>query len=197
MRYRQDLTGTQFGRLTVVARHKGKHWECLCSCGSVRVIASDRLKNGHTSSCGCLRREMLVARSTKHGNAKRGSARDPEYTVWQNMKRRCLNPTNHSYRNYGGRGITVHPSWVDDYDKFMQDMGHRPTPRHTLERIDNDGPYAPDNCKWATRVEQRHNQRQRRDALLQDGVPISVLAKQLGIPYATAKWRFHKYGRII
>lgn len=194
--HKQDLTGTKFGRLTVVARHRGKYWECLCDCGAQRIVSSDHLKRGHTSSCGCLRSEMLVARTTKHGNAKRGPARDPEYVVWQNMKRRCLDPNNNAYCNYGGRGITVHPSWINDYSRFLQDMGRRPTPKHTIERVDNDGPYAPDNCKWGTRLEQAHNKRVRKNAILVDGVPLKEAAAVLGVPYHTAIWRYKKHGKI-
>jgi len=196
MRYKQDLTDMKFGRLTVVARHRGKYWRCLCDCGVERVVPSDRLKSGHTASCGCLRSEMRVTKNSKHGGGKRGQLRDPEYAVWQNMKRRCLNPDNAAYHNYGGRGITIHDSWVNSYAAFIDDVGRRPSPKYTLERIDNDGPYSPDNCRWATRLEQRSNQRQRKNALLIDGVPLKEAAASLGVPYHTAVRRFRRHGRI-
>lgn len=196
MQYKQDLTGMRFGRLTVVARHRGKYWRCSCDCGAERIVPSDCLKGGHTSSCGCLRSEMVAAKNSKHGGCKRGQRRDPEYVVWQNMKRRCLDPNNAAYNNYGGRGIVVHDSWVNDYAAFISDMGKRPSPKHTLERIENDGPYSPDNCRWATRLEQRHNQRQRKNALLINGVPLKEMAASLGVPYHTAVWRFKKHGKI-
>ena len=196
MQHKQDLTGVKFGRLTVVARHHGKYWQCLCDCGTQRIVPSDHLKRGHTSSCGCLRRDMRAANNTKHGGGKRGPRRDHEYVVWQNMKRRCYDTSNPSYHDYGVRGIFVHDSWLKDYGVFINDMGKRPSPRHTLERIDNDGPYSPTNCRWATRLEQNHNKRQRKNALLVDGIPLKEVAATLGVPYYTAVWRFKKHGKV-
>jgi len=196
MGYRQDLAGIKFGRLTVATRRQGKYWDCICDCGTLRTVPSDRLKSGHTTSCGCLRSEMVAARSTRHGGGKRGQRRDPEYNVWQNMKRRCCDPTNVAYCNYGGRGITVHDSWISSYGTFIRDMGRRPSPKHTLERVNNDGPYTPDNCRWATRLEQSRNKRRPKNALYINGVPLKKLAADLGVPYPTAKWRFHKHGKI-
>lgn len=195
--YRIDLTNEKFGRLTVVARHQGKYWRCMCDCGAERIVPSDKLRSGHTRSCGCLRAEVTVERSTLHGGARRGAQREPEFVVWQNMKRRCLDPTNRSYHNYGGRGITVCPEWADDYQRFREDMGQRPTPQHTIERVDNDGPYAPWNCRWATRKEQAQNQRKRKDGVLMpDGRYLKHAAAELGIKYETALYRFKKTGQI-
>lgn len=195
--YRTDLTNEKFGRLTVVARHQGKYWRCICDCGAERVVPSDKLKSGHTRSCGCLRAEVTAEKSTLHGGARRGAQREPEFSIWQSMKRRCLNPTNPSYHNYGGRGVTVCPEWVNDYPRFREDMGQRPTPQHTIERVDNDGPYAPWNCRWATRKEQAQNQRKRRNAVLMpDGRYLKHVAAELGVKYETALYRFRKTGRI-
>ena len=83
----------------------------------------------------------------------------PEYEIWKSMKQRCLNPNNKDYKNYGGRGISVHSTWINSFSNFINDMGHRPSPELTLDRINNDGNYEPSNCRWTTRVDQANNQR--------------------------------------
>jgi hypothetical protein len=156
-----DLTGMKFGRLSVV-RYEGKHgnrhtkWLCLRQCGSDKVVLGCNLKKGSTLSCGCYGRE----RHTKHGFRpadNRESA--PEYSVWQGIKQRCNNPRAGAYPNYGGRGIRICDRWSSDFSSFIADVGRRPAADLTLERIDNDGHYEPGNVKWATRLEQRANQR--------------------------------------
>jgi hypothetical protein len=146
-----DLTGQKFGRLTVVERsHTNRHvfWHCVCDCGGTTVTPSNRLRLGRTTSCGCARAD--------HGEAKHGAC-TPLYRVWLSMRERCNNPKAKSYANYGGRGITVCPEW-DSYQQFAADMGERP-PGRSLDRKDNDGPYAPWNCRWATALEQMANTR--------------------------------------
>ena len=153
----QDLTGHTFGAWTVVG-YAGKSqaltaWLCECTCGTLRRITAGSLRAGRTQSCGCQRRRT---------NPIRGVDGMPEYMAWQNMKGRCLNPRNGSYQNYGERGITICDEWLHSFRTFLDDMGHRPSPLHTLERIDNDDGYNKSNCKWGTRGEQMRNNRRTR-----------------------------------
>ncbi len=158
----RDLTGQVFGRLTVVtfvrpAPRKLK-WICECECGQIKHVASDALLRGRQLSCGCLMRELVRARATTHGLAARHK-RHSDYGVWLHMRDRCNNPRFEDYKNYGGRGITVCERW-NDFTAFLADMGPRPSPKHSIDRICNDGNYEPGNCRWATKIEQVNNTRQ-------------------------------------
>jgi hypothetical protein len=151
-----DLTGEKFGRLTVLAWHPSGIWRsrsqpmwlCRCRCGIERVVLGHHLRAGKTRSCGCFARE----RSTTHG-----LSRTHVYRVWQGMKERCLNRRHRSYFNYGGRGIKVCERWLI-FENFYADMGD-PPPGLSLDRINNNGNYEPNNCRWATQAQQLANRR--------------------------------------
>lgn len=159
-----DLTGREpFGRLTVL-RFTGyvlsggqgcAAWLCRCECGTEKVILAGNLTSGGSRSCGCVTLEKARLQKTNLKHGKHGS---PEYRIWHGMKRRCLGK---SYRNYGGRGIRVCARWRGrgGFVNFLTDVGERPSPEHSLERIDNDGDYEPGNVKWGTRFEQNRNRR--------------------------------------
>jgi hypothetical protein len=169
MNYRgPDLTGQCFGRLAVVGRaprdpsKPGRSlWICRCDCGSMAVVLSYCLSRGHTRSCGCLnqerRTERLVRQSLKHGHTRNGH-RHPLYSTWSGMRSRCNDSNSARFPLYGARGIRVSERW-DDFTTFIADVGPKPSLRHSLDRIDNEGDYEPSNVRWATPHEQRVNQR--------------------------------------
>lgn len=158
-----DLTGQKFERLTVVKRAKGyigkgSYWHCKCDCGNEIIVRAQSLKDGQTKSCGCLNKELAIKRFTKHGHAQT-EKQHPLYKAWVNMKTRCINPNSTGYEDYGGRGIRICQRWMDSFENFLEDMGEKPSPMHTLDRIDVNGDYCPGNCRWATQTTQSRNQR--------------------------------------
>lgn len=160
----KDLTNARFGRLTVVgfAEKRGRklYWNCVCDCGASKAVHGEHLKEGRSRSCGCLNRDAQRDSFTTHGGAPFDkSARHPLYSTWCNMKKRCYSKKADQYPYYGGRGIVVCDEWKHDFARFAADMGLKPSPEHSIDRKDNDGPYALWNCRWATKVEQAANKR--------------------------------------
>lgn len=162
----KDLTGQRFGRLTVVGRlpskNKKTRWLCVCDCGQKTEAKTDHLLSGHTKSCGCLRYERLKESNTKHGNR-----RSRLYTIWEHMKQRCGNPQNKDFKYYGGRNIKVCAEWSDDFATFWAwalANGYRED--LTIDRIDVDGNYEPQNCRWVTQAEQNKNKRPRKKEVI-------------------------------
>lgn len=165
-----DLTGKRFLRLTVIrqapsniqpAGRPRRMWECECDCGQIAIVAGGHLTTGHTESCGCLAHELHQQRAgliATYGNTTHGLSHTPEYTSWKAMEHRCQNPLASHFGLYGGRGIKVCERW-SKFEHFLEDMGKRPTPQHSLDRINPDGHYEPGNCRWASKKEQSYNRR--------------------------------------
>ena len=184
----KDETGNVYGKLTVlefagiaIKSQKGAYWLCRCECGKEVVVVGKTLRTGQTKTCGCSQR------------AVDGLSTSPEYRISNGMKRRCYEPGRHDYKYYGGRGITICDRWLGSFLAFLEDMGPRPFPGATIDRVDNDGPYAPDNCRWATQEEQKQNTRSVR-LLTYNGetMGLSAWARKLGIDRCTLRLRLDK-----
>lgn len=159
-----DLAGQTYGRLLVIDRapNRGTRvaWNCQCQCGTLVTVQASKLRYGHTQSCGCLQRERSSSCNLKHGhsNYPNGGRGSKEYNTWGLMLRRCRKETCADFPLYGGRGINVCDRW-DSFENFLADMGPAPTPNHSIDRLDVNADYSPENCRWATAKEQGRNKR--------------------------------------
>lgn len=155
-----DRVGHVYGRLTVIDRADNTangqaRWLCKCECGNTRVVLGTLLRLGKTKSCGCLQSDLTTLRSTKHGHSPMYGKITPTYYTWCGMKARCTNPKNSHYATYGGKGITFCDKW-NTFAGFLEDMGEKPVGK-SLDRIDSNGNYCKENCRWATATEQARN----------------------------------------
>lgn len=184
-----DLTGQRFGRLTVVERDKewcGKdlhaHWICRCDCGNFVSTSGQRLRNKTAQSCGCFRKERMSEVSIKE-NTVHGQAHTKLYKVFYGMKDRCYNPKNRKYKDYGGRGITICDEWLCDFSVFYSwavSNGYKVG--LSIDRIDNDMGYSPNNCRWTGVGEQNSNKRDNHIITFQgETKTVSQWAEQLGV----------------
>lgn len=176
--------GKIYGRLTIieVAAPSARGFprfvvKCSCALATVKIVARADLRSGHTQSCGCIRVETTKARATTHGKTETA-----EYRIWSHMIGRCYNETDHKYKDYGGRGIRVCERWRESFTAFLVDMGPRPSPDHSINRLDNDGQYEPDNCAWATPLEQGQNKRNNVYVVLRgESVVVAEAERRLGL----------------
>ena len=178
--------GEKYGRLTVLeeaGRTKSGRlqFKCMCDCGNETISESSNIERGNSTSCGCYRTEFF----TKHGMVD-----SPEYHTWCALRSRCYNKNNKKYADYGGRGITVCDRWLESFNNFINDMGKKPGSRYSIERKNNDGNYKPENCKWATQIEQASNRRNNHN-LTHNGEthPIAEWERILGFKNGTVKAR--------
>jgi hypothetical protein len=193
---RTDHTGNKYNYLTAIKfdhyddKSHSSMWLFLCDCGNEKVLSANNVRTGHTKSCGCYNSKVASARMKTHGRSK-----TREYDTWLNMNRRCRDKNNTAYKNYGGRGINVCDSWRESFENFLNDMGKAPSSKHTIDRINNDGGYGPENCRWATR-EQQNNNYSRNIFIDIDGKRQSLKkwCDELGLLYQTTRQRIKTLG---
>lgn len=194
-----DLHGQRFGCLTVLSRDtveigrsatkNGQYrWVCRCDCGSMALIRSGELRYGKALSCGCYN----VEKNLKHGHATRANGKSREYSTWQTIIEKCHNQNCNAYKFYGARGIEVCQRWRDSFDNFYQDMGPKPKGL-TIERIDNDGNYAPGNCIWDDYSAQNGNKRHGSPRNKKNGLPLGVCIRKNGTYTAAVTFKKFKY----
>ena len=197
-----DLTGQRFGRLEVLApaddyvSPKGyiaKRWLCMCDCGNKTIVTAEKLKSGHTKSCGCYHNEIAKSKEIKHRkyNIENSETKKRLYRIRSSMKTRCYNKNYENYKNYGGRGITICDEWKDNFQAFYDwaiKNGYKKG--LTIDRIDNNKGYSPENCRWATHKEQTLNRRCTQFLLFNgENRTLVEWAKETGINYQTLNYR--------
>ncbi len=193
----KNRVGVRFGRLIVLERadnyvapggHVGTRWKCACDCGEITIVHAVNLRRG-TTSCGCVQAQSRFTANRIHGES--GSE---EYGVWTGIASRCTNPRLKGFKDYGARGIRLCERWLD-FRNFLSDMGRRPSPKHSIERVNNEGHYEPGNCVWATSEEQALNKRTTLTVSFRGlRKPLFLWAKELGLNYGLVWRRIVKSG---
>lgn len=187
MSAKNDIEGKRFGHLFVTGISQSSkdgraQWVCKCDCGKVVITSGKRLINGNTKSCGCARVTAAILNGKK--NVIHGKTKTPTWNSWSNMRDRCFNPNAVGYEYYGGRGISICDRW-NSFDNFLSDMGERPA-FCTIDRINPDGNYHPENCRWSTAIQQANNKRNNRRF---GGKTAAEIARELGTNYVTTRKR--------
>lgn len=196
-----DLTGQRFGGLLVLYRDASVRrdrsvttmWMCRCDCQTVRSFSAGGLRKGQVKSCGCLKARVMCAIASATGESRHGSAERrwaSEYNTRRSMIARCHNPNRKDFLHYGGRGIRVCDRWRESFENFFADMGPKPSPKHSIDRIDLNGHYEPGNCRWATVAEQMSNRSDSRYLTI-DGVTLTMAewSRRTGVHNTTIRWR--------
>ena len=200
-----DLTGKKFGRWEVIeyvgrVKNNRPTWKCRCECGIVREVVAGSLINEISKSCGCLHKEIVseigkVAGKIphiKHGHSRRGK-KTKEFRAWVNIKVRCYNKNAIKHKIYKENGIQVCQRWLDSFENFLEDMGRAPSSKHSIDRIDNNGDYCKENCRWATDIEQAQNTRKNVWIELEGQRKIKAdWEKELGVTGSFISYRLKK-----
>ena len=193
----KDLSNRKFGRLIAIRivgrKNRKSMWLCKCECGKETIVSVSHLLSGHTKSCGCIKNEN-IALVGKTINKRHGFRYTKIYRTWVNMKARCLNPKEQHYPLYGGRGIKVCDRWLNSFENFLIDMGNPPVGT-SLDRINVNGDYCPENCRWASNKEQANNKRNTVYLTFRGVVkPLTIWAEEKNINQSTLACRIFKRG---
>jgi hypothetical protein len=204
----EEEIGKQYGRLTILSvaekveyYYKWKTHQylmnCQCECGNTTVVNLNSLRQNRSKSCGCYNSEISRKTFTTHGLAMKDGKKTPEYTTWLKMKQRCHTKTDKSYPGYGGRGITVCDRWKDKengFKWFLEDMGEKPSAEYSIERVDVNGNYCPENCKWILKIDQPKNTRKTQIEYKGEIKCLADWCKELGLEYSVMRHRVYDLG---
>lgn len=194
MRQLIDAVGEKHGKLTIISRSKFKTkdgivlWDCMCECGNIKRYQLWDLRAKKTKSCGCSKAEFIRKARTIHNGVNR-----IEYRTWSGIKTRCYNKNDKQYKNYGGRGISMCSRWINSFENFISDMGYRPDDKTSIDRINVNGNYEPDNCRWADRSEQAKNRTNNIILKFNDmEYTIRDFSEMLSVKIWVVKWQLRK-----